>query len=98
MDTTDPPGRATLPVGDHFPEVCDFMPMNFNSQAILEQAVRAGIAPGQCPVCKVGLVPSRRVPVAKVPNMAPNAISFDCPNSQEHIEALDLQVYLISGR
>lgn len=70
--------------------------MNFDAQFVLESAVKAGINPGQCPICKTGLVPSRRIPLAKSPNMAPNAISFDCPKSQEHIDAENLAVYFVS--
>jgi hypothetical protein len=65
---------------------------------ILEQAIRNGINVGRCPVCKTSLTPSSRIPLAKVPSMDNSAISFDCPNSQEHIEAPDLAVYFISRR
>ena len=41
-------------------------------------------------------MPSLRIPFAKVPKMTPAAISFDCPNSQDHIEAPDLAVYFVS--
>jgi hypothetical protein len=70
---------------------------NFEQRIILEQAVRNKINPGQCPVCKSGLVPSLR-PFAKVPNMNAMAISFDCPNNQDHIEAPDLDVYVLFRR
>jgi hypothetical protein len=64
-------------------------------QAILKQAVKAGINPGRCPVCKAELGPSPRVPLAKVPEMS-TAISFDCPVSPEHIEAANLTVYRVT--
>ena len=63
---------------------------------ILKEAIRNGIPIGICPVCKTGLMPSSRVSFAKVPNMNDSAISFDCPNSEEHIEAPDLDTYFIS--
>ena len=67
----------------------------FDQQVILGQALRSGIIPGQCPVCNTGLMPSRCIPLANVPNMESQAISFDCPNSREHTQATDLKVYLL---
>ena len=62
-------------------------------------AARAGIKPGSCPKCGTKLMPSNRIPVAKMhrePN-EPNEtiISFDCPVSTEHIEPADLATYYV---
>jgi hypothetical protein len=65
---------------------------------LMEQAARNGIEAGHCPECGTGLVPSQRIPFCKVPDGNPNAISFDCPNSPEHIEDSDLSVYILSKR
>jgi hypothetical protein len=62
---------------------------------IRERAITAGVDPGQCPVCGADRVVSNRIPVAKCPQMSPNAISFDCPNDTKHIDALDLDVYIV---
>jgi hypothetical protein len=63
---------------------------------ILNQAIKKGINPGQCPACGTTLLPSSRVPFAKVPDADTPAISFDCPISDEHIDPLDLKVYVLS--
>jgi hypothetical protein len=63
---------------------------------IVEHATEKGILPGTCPVCKTQLVPSNRVLYGKVPEMTNDAISFDCPNSRDHIQPSDLVTYRIS--
>jgi len=67
-----------------------------HQKIIMGQAAKNGIFPGQCPVCKVELVPSNRVPFAKVPDTRTPAISFDCPNSQDHNQSSDLTTFVIS--
>ena len=68
--------------------------MNFNPQFVLEQALKAGINPGECPVCKAGLMPSLWVPLAKVPEMSP-AISFACPVDESHVEPENRVAYRV---
>ncbi|HEY3914720.1 MAG TPA: hypothetical protein VGN61_09560 [Verrucomicrobiae bacterium] len=82
---------------EHPPERATIGLMSIQLQErILSQAIKKGIDPGHCPVCDTALVPSSRVPFAKVPDETKPAISFDCPISDEHIDGLNLKVYFLS--